>query len=130
MKQAISGENVVRATGAYSPGLRVGEFIFVSGQGPIDPGTGKITGRTIEEQTRQTLNNVKAVLLAAGASMDDCVKVAAHLQDINDFDRFNEVYSGFFKDPKPTRTTVQSVLSGILVEIDAIAHSPQSAPPG
>ena len=115
---------MVPAKGPYSPGLRVGDFVFVSSQVPIDPETGEVTGETIEEQTRRTLNNVKAVLEAAGAGMDDCVKVTVHLQDISEFDRFNEVYSGFFGDPKPTRTTVESGLSGVRVEIDAIAHSP------
>jgi len=124
MKRAISGKGVVPAKGPYSPGLRVGDFLFDSGQVPIDHETGEVTGKTIEEQTRRTLNNVKAVLEAAGAGMDDCVKVTVHLQDISEFDRFNEVYSGFFGDPKPTRTTVESGLSSVRVEIAAIAHSP------
>lgn len=124
MKEAISGEGVMPPAGPYSPGLRVGDFIFVSGQVPIDPRTGEVAGENIEEQTRRTLNNVKAVLEAAGANMDDCVKMTVHLQDIKEFARFNEVYAGFFRDPKPTRTTVQSGLSGVRVEIDAIAHSP------
>ncbi len=124
MKEAISGKGVARPGGPYSPGLRAGDLIFVSGQVPTDPETGKLAGESIEEQTRQVLNNVKAVLEAAGASMDDCVKMTVHLQDIKEFARFNEVYAGFFCDPKPTRTTVQSGLSGVRVEIDAIAHSP------
>jgi 2-iminobutanoate/2-iminopropanoate deaminase len=125
VKQPISGANVARSSGAYSPGLRVGDWIFVSGQGPMDPKTGQVCGQTIEEQTRQTLNNVKAILEAAGATMDDCVKVTAHLADIRDFARYNKVYETFFRDPKPTRTTVQSGLLDILVEIDAIAYKPQ-----
>jgi len=124
MKQLVSGKGVARSTGRYSPGLRAGDFVFVSGQGPLDPDTGKVVGETIEEQTRQTLNNVKAILEAAGATMDDCVKMTVHLQDIDEFARFNEAYGGFFKDPRPPRTTVQSGLSGIRVEIDAIAYSP------
>ena len=110
------------ATGAYSPGVAVGETVYVSGQGPLDPGTGEIRGSTIEEQTELTLANVRRVLEAAGCALDDCVKVAVHLADINDFDRFNAVYSRIFNRPYPARTTVQSVLwGGILIEIDAIA---------
>jgi|SRR5579872_4817695 len=109
-------------TGAYSPGILVEESLFVSGQGPLNPGTRKIIGRTIEEQTRQTLNNVRAVLNAGGCDMNDCVKVTAYLKDIKHFDRYNAVYRTFFKDPLPARTTVQAKLwGGILVEIDAIA---------
>jgi len=127
VKQQITGKRVPRPTGAYSPGLRVGDFIFVSGQGPLDPESGQVVGTTIEEQTRQTLSNIQAILEAAGAAMDDCVKVTVHLKDINDFARFNKVYETFFGDPKPTRTTVQSGLEGILVEIDAIAYKPQAS---
>lgn len=106
----------------FSPGLVVGEMVFVAGQGPIDPATGRISGTTIEAQTELTLQNVKRVLDAAGCSMDDCVKVTAHLAKIEDFDRYNSVYRRFFNKPYPTRTTVQSALwGGMLVEIDAIA---------
>jgi 2-iminobutanoate/2-iminopropanoate deaminase len=108
--------------GAYSQGLKAGDFIFVSGQGPLDPDTGKVVGETIEEQTTRTLENVKAILEAAGASMADVVKVSAHLSDLSLFDRYNKVYSTYFPDPKPTRTTVGSQLLGIMVEIDAIAY--------
>lgn len=108
--------------GAYSQGLIVGGFVFVSGQGPLNPETGKIVGETIEEQTTRVLENIKAILAAGGASMSDVVKVAVHLSDLALFQRFNQVYATFFPDPKPTRTTVGSQLPGILVEIDAIAY--------
>ncbi|MFQ6048604.1 MAG: RidA family protein [Phycisphaerae bacterium] len=125
MKQRITGPNVAPPSGPYSPGLRVGDWIFVSGQGPIDPRTGQISGQTIEEQTRQTLDNIKAILEAAGASLDDCVKVTAHLRDMADFEAYNRVYETFFGDPKPARTTVQSGLAANMrVEIDVIAHRP------
>jgi 2-iminobutanoate/2-iminopropanoate deaminase len=96
--------------------------VFVSGQGPLDPVTGKIVGITIEEQVRGTLENVKAILEAGGASMADVVKATVHLADIGDFPRFNAVYAEYFPDPKPTRTTVESVLKDIKVEIDVIAY--------
>lgn len=121
-KQQITTKSGASPIGAYSQGLRAGDFLFVSGQGPLDPATGKIVGETIEEQTRRVLENIKAILEAGGASMADVVKVSAHLSDLKDFDRYNKVYSTYFPDPKPTRTTVGSQLLGILVEIDAIAY--------
>jgi len=121
-KKQVNPKNAAPPAGAYSPGLIAGDFVFVSGQGPLDPATGKIVGETIEEQTARVLENVKAVLEAAGASMSDVVKVAVHLSDLANFQRFNQVYATFFPDPKPTRTTVGSQLPGILVEIDAIAY--------
>ena len=121
-KKQVNAKNAAPPAGAYSPGLIAGDFVFVSGQGPLDPATGKIAGETIEEQTERVLENVKAVLEAAGASMSDVVKVAVHLSDLANFQRFNQVYATFFPDPKPTRTTVGSQLPGILVEIDAIAY--------
>ena len=121
-KKQVNPKNAAPPAGAYSPGLIAGDFVFVSGQGPLDPATGKIVGETIEEQTTRVLENVKAVLEAAGASMSDVVKVAVHLSDLANFQRFNQVYATFFPDPKPTRTTVGSQLRGILVEIDAIAY--------
>ena len=121
-KKQVNPKNAAPPAGAYSPGLIAGDFVFVSGQGPLDPATGKIVGETIEEQTARVLENVKAVLEAAGSSMSDVVKVAVHLSDLANFQRFNQVYATFFPDPKPTRTTVGSQLPGILVEIDAIAY--------
>jgi 2-iminobutanoate/2-iminopropanoate deaminase len=110
------------ATGPYSPGLTVGETVYVAGQGPLDPSSGAIVGSTIEEQTELTLKNVRRILESAGCTMDDCVKTTVHLLDIEHFDRFNAVYRTFFNKPYPARTTVQSVLwHGILVEIDAVA---------
>jgi len=121
-KQQITTDKGATPVGAYSQGLRVGDFVFVAGQGPLDPQTGQIVGDTIEEQVRRTLENVRAVLEAGGATMADVVKATVHLADIADFARFNATYAELFPDPKPTRTTVQSVLPGIKVEIDVIAY--------
>lgn len=121
-KQQITTRSGASPIGAYSQGLRAGDFIFVSGQGPLDPVTGQIIGDTVEEQTARVLENIKAILEAGGATMADVVKVAAHLSDISLFERYNKVYATYFPDPKPTRTTVGSQLPGILVEIDAIAY--------
>jgi len=121
-KQRISTTTGAQPVGAYSQGLRAGNFVFVSGQGPLDPKTGKVVGDTIEEQTARVLENIKAILEAGGASMADVVKVSAHLSDMSLFERYNRVYASYFPDRKTTRTTVGSQLPGILVEIDAIAY--------
>jgi len=121
-KQRISTTTGAQPVGAYSQGLRAGDFVFVSGQGPLDPKTGKVVGDNIEEQTARVLENIKAILEAGGAGMADVVKVSAHLSDMSLFERYNRVYASYFPDPKPTRTTVGSQLPGILVEIDAIAY--------
>jgi len=121
-KQRISTTTGAQPVGAYSQGLRAGDFVFVSGQGPLDPKTGKVVGDNIEEQTARVLENIKAILEAGGARMADVVKVSAHLSDMSLFERYNRVYASYFPDPKPTRTTVGSQLPGILVEIDAIAY--------
>lgn len=121
-KQQITTRSGASPVGAYSQGLRAGDFIFVSGQGPLDPQTGQIVGTTIEEQTARVLENIQAILAAGGATMADVVKVSTHLSDLSLFERYNKVYATYFPDPKPTRTTVGSQLPGILVEIDAIAY--------
>jgi 2-iminobutanoate/2-iminopropanoate deaminase len=113
------------STGAYSAGVLMDGWLYVSGQGPLDLKTGEVVRGTIEEETRLTLEHVGKVLQAAGCTFDDVVKCTCHLLDIQDFDRFNKVYAEFFKGVKPARTTVQSGLgSGIKVEIDAIAKVP------
>ena len=123
-KQAITSPNLPRAGGPYSIGIRAGNFVFVSGQGPFNPATGKLVGDTIESQTKQTLLNVKAIVEAAGLTMGNVVKVSVFLKNAEDFQRMNEVYKTFFADVPPTRTTVAVSLveSGMLVEIDAIAY--------
>ena len=125
-KQAVTSQHAP-PPGPYSQAIRAGDWVFLSGQGPMDPKTKQIVGTTIQEQTRRTLDNLKAIVEAAGASMDDTVKSTVHLLDIADFDAFNAVYVTYFGDPKPARTTVQSGLwGGILVEIDLVLYSPLS----
>ena len=121
-KQPIFTQFGASSGGLYSPGLRAGDLIFVSGQVPRDPVMGQIVGETIEEQTRQVLENIKAILEAGGATLAHVVKASAHLSALNLFDGYNKVYVTYFSDPKPTRTTVGSQLLGFLVEIDAIAY--------
>lgn len=121
-KQPIITQDAPKPVGPYSQGLRAGDFVFVSGQGPLDPETGKIDGDTIEIQTRRVLDNIKAILTASGAGMEHVVKTTVHLSDMAFFGDFNKVYANYFPDPKPTRTTVGSQLPGILVEIDVVAY--------
>ncbi|GAB2781629.1 RidA family protein [Rhabdobacter roseus] len=109
------------ATGAYSDGVLVDGFLFVSGQASVDFKTSEFVLGTIEEETTRTLDNIKAIVEAAGASMSQVVKCTVHLADIAEFDRYNVVYATYFPGIKPARTTVQSVLAeGIKVEIDCI----------
>lgn len=113
------------ATGAYSDGIVVDGFLFVSGQAAVDFKTSQFVLGTIEEETARTLDNIAAIISAAGASMENVVKCTAHLADIQDFDRYNAVYATYFQGVKPARTTVQSVLAeNIKVEIDCIVKLP------
>ena len=112
-------------TGAYSDGLVIDGYVYVSGQACIDFKSSQFMLGTIEEETKRTLNNIKAILSVAGATMNDVIKCTVHLADINDFNAFNQIYSGYFDGIRPTRTTVQSVLGeNIKVEIDCIAKLP------
>jgi 2-iminobutanoate/2-iminopropanoate deaminase len=111
------------SVGAYSAGVVVDGWLYISGQGPLDLQTGKVVEGTIEEQTRLTLHHIGKILQAAGCAFDDVVKCTCHLTRIQDFDSFNSVYAEFFAGIRPARTTVQSTLwGGIKVEIDAIAR--------
>jgi len=122
LKQQITTTQGAPPGGAYSQGQRAGDFGFISGQGPVDPQSGRVVGNNISEQTVRVLENVRAILEAAGAGMADVVRVTALLSDLSLFDEYNRVYGDYFPDPKPTRTTVGSQLPGILIEIDAIAY--------
>lgn len=122
IKRAIFPDDKRPVSGAYSPGIVVDDFVFVSGQGPLNPESNKYETLDIEHQTRLTLQNVDRVLAQANSSLGDAVMVTVHLQNINDFSRFNAVYEDLMPEPRPARTTVQSVLgAGISIEIDAIA---------
>ncbi len=106
----------------FSPGIRFGDLIFVSGQGPIDA-NGKVIDGDIKVQTRKTLENFNKVLAAAGSDMEGVLQTTVYLKDLNDYSGMNEVYSSFFKDPKPARATVQAeLLFGMRVEIQGIAY--------
>lgn len=119
-------EHVPRPTGPYTPAVRAGDLVFVSGQVPRSLVTGELVGHDVATQTRQTLSNVRDLLREAGATMSDVVSVTVYLQDADDWAAMNEVYADFFPSPPPSRTTVGAELRGILVEISAIAHAPAS----
>ena len=126
-------ENIIPAAGAsprghYTPALRAGDFIYVSGQGPIDPATDKLATGDVEFQTRLTLSNIRRILEAAGAGTADVVKCSVFLRDIADFPKMNRVYAEFFGDHKPARTTVEAKFhqAEMLVEIDCVAYKPRA----
>ena len=116
------GGGIPAPAGAYSPAIRAGDLVFVSGQVPKDPKTGELVGEDVGSQTRQVLANVRAALEAAGASLDDVVSITAYLSDIDDWGEFNTTYKEIFRPPYPTRTTIGAQLRGILVEVSAVAY--------
>jgi 2-iminobutanoate/2-iminopropanoate deaminase len=129
-KYVIQSKRGAPPRGAYSQGWRAGDFVFVTGTGPIDPLTGNLRGNTIEQQTEQTIDNVSAILEADGVSLGDVVKVTVHLGDTSLFARYNAVYARRFSQPYPARTTVGSDLGhapGMLIEIDCVAYCPEKA---
>ena len=110
--------------GPYSHAVRAGDFIFVSGMGPIDPATNEFSFGDIQHETRLVLNNIKRILEGCGASLADVVQCRVFLDDRNDFQAMNQVYAEFFGEHKPARSTVvcSFALAGIKVEIDCIAY--------
>lgn len=125
----IVSDTASPGTGGYSPALVAGDYVFVSGQGPLDPETLAVRGTTVAEQTRFTLQNLVALVEAAGGGREDIVRCTCYLAAIGSFAEFTAAYERFFThEPRPTRTTIGCELSGILVEIDCIAYVPQPRP--
>jgi len=116
------GSEVPAPVGAYSPAVRAGPFIFVSGQVPRDPVTGELIGNDVESQTAQVVKNLERVLNAAGASLSDIVSVIVYLENIEDWGRFNTAYKALMPAPYPTRTALGAGLHGFIVEISAVAY--------
>ncbi len=123
MKQSISSPNAPKAIGPYSQAVRAGDLLFLSGQVPLDPGTGSLIDGDIAAQTRRVLDNIGAVLAAGGRSFADVVRTTVFLADMNDFTAMNEVYGQYFSEPYPARATVQvaRLPKDARVEIDVIA---------
>ena len=122
-KQAVRTDKAPSAIGPYEQGIRVGDFLFTSGQIALDPDSGEMLHGEIEHETEQTLRNVEAILKADGLSLDDVVKTTVYLEDLGHFARMNQVYEKFFLTNKPARACVQvaALPKGAKVEMDAVA---------
>jgi len=123
LKKVIHAEAAPRAVGPYSQAIEANGFVYTAGQLPINPHTGMLISDDVAAQTRQALENIKAVLKACGLGLDAVVKTTVFLRDISDFGNVNAVYASFFNDNPPARTTVQvaALPKGAKVEIEAIA---------
>lgn len=127
MIERLTPPGVVAPRGPYSPAVRAGDFIYVAGQGPVDPDTNQMSLGDIAHETRLVLNNIKLILEGCGSSMADVLKCSVFLKHGEDFKGMNAVYAEFFGENKPARTTVvvSFVEPGMLVEIDAVAYRPR-----
>ncbi len=123
MRRTITTDQAPRAIGPYVQAVQVGELIFVSGQIALDPETGELVPGGIEEQTERVLQNLRAILEAAGSSLEKVVKTTVYLTDLHDFSKMNEVYARYFPGEKPARATVEvsRLPRNARIEMDAIA---------
>ncbi|MGD0525040.1 MAG: RidA family protein [Polyangiaceae bacterium] len=122
-KDAIATKDAPAAIGPYSQAVRAGELVFLSGQIPLDPATGQLVDGDIAAQTKRVMENLGAVLAAAGCGFGDVVRTTIYLADLGHFAKVNETYGAFFQAPYPARATVQvaALPKGAQVEIDAVA---------
>ena len=123
LKEIVYTKDAPDAIGSYSQAVKVGNMVYLSGQIAIDPKTQKFVGGDIETQTKQALDNLVAVLKAAGSSIDGVVKTTIYLINMDDFAKVNEIYASYFSSSKPARATVavKELPMGAKIEIDAIA---------
>jgi len=123
IKRTIQTEQAPAAIGPYSQAIRIGDFLYTSGQIALDPESGIFLSGEIEEETEQTLKNISAILQAGGVNFENVIKTTVYLSDLNDFTRMNQVYEKYFSKNKPARACVQvaALPKGARVEIDAIA---------
>ena len=123
LKKVVDTDRAPAAIGPYSQGIVAGQFLFVSGQTPLDPATEKLVDGGIKEQTKRALDNIVGILEAAGTGLDKVVKVTVYLEDMNDFAAMNEVYKQYFKSDFPARAAfaVKDLPMGALVEIETVA---------
>ena len=126
MRQAISAPDAPKAMGAYSPAIRAGSLVFVSGQIPVDPASGELVSGDITAQTDRVMRNLAAVLKGAGLGFEHVVRTTVFLADMSEFAAFNEVYARYIVDPPPARATVQvaRLPRDVKIEIDCIAVVP------
>lgn len=122
----VKAEDAPKPKGPYSPVVRAGDFLYVSGQGPINPETQQFVFGDIQAQTRLTLENVERAMAGCGASRKNIVKCGVFLAQASDFAAMNEAYAAFFGETRPARTTVQAGLveEGMKIEIDCVAYLP------
>jgi 2-iminobutanoate/2-iminopropanoate deaminase len=127
--EAVKAEAAAKPKGPYSPVVRAGDFLYVSGQGPIDPETQQFVFGDIQAQTSLTLENVERALAGCGASRKNIVKCGVFLAAASDFAAMNQAYAAFFGETRPARTTVQTALveQGMKIEIDCVAYLPKNA---
>jgi thioredoxin reductase (NADPH) len=126
MIERLSPPGIATPRGPYSPAVRAGDFIFLAGQVPVDPATNQMSTGDIQHETRITLNNVKRLLEGVGSSLADVVKVGVYLSDGADFAQMNEIYTEFFNDSKPARTTIVcKFMADIRIEVDCVAYTPK-----
>jgi 2-iminobutanoate/2-iminopropanoate deaminase len=124
---SVQAANLPKPAGPYSPGMRLDNLVFVSGQGATDPATGKLVSTNVEQQTEQVLRNVQAILKAAGSDLQYVLRCGVFLLDIKEFSKMNAVYERMFAGHRPARTTIQAAGlpgEGLRVEIDCIAYVP------
>jgi 2-iminobutanoate/2-iminopropanoate deaminase len=123
LKKVIAAAGAPKAIGPYSQAVKAGRFLFLSGQLPLDPETGNISGDGIEAQTKQAIENIKSILAAAGASLSDVVKTTVFLKDIGHFPEMNQVYQQYFAADAPARSCVEvsRLPKDVLIEIESIA---------
>jgi 2-iminobutanoate/2-iminopropanoate deaminase len=126
--EELGTDEAPSSIGPFSQGIRDGDRIFVSGQGPIDPDSGEIIEGDVRDETRRTLENVDAVLRAADASLDDIVKTTVFVRDMENYDAINDAYAEFFSEPFPVRSAVEvaDLPVDIEVEIEAVAIAPNA----
>lgn len=123
MKELVTAPGAAKAIGPYSPALKVGNLLFLSGSIPLDPVSGQLVEGGIVEQTRRVMENIKALLAAAGADLSNIARTTVFMVDLGEFAQMNEVYASYFTPPYPARSTVQVVKlpRDVRVEIDVIA---------
>ena len=123
MLSPVSTGSAPKALGPYSQAIRAGQFLFVSGQVPIDPATNELVGGSIADQTRRVFQNIGEILKAGGASFQHVVRTTVYLADLSDFAAMNDVYATFFKAPQPARSTIQAARlpRDARIEVDVIA---------
>ncbi len=120
--EVVRGPNVPASHLPFSPAIKAGGFIFVSGQASVDEKTGQIIGDTFENEFRRSMENVKSILAAAGADLKHVVQVRSYVKDAKDLPEYNRLYREYFTDPFPARTTITNCLGKVLFEIDVVAY--------